>query len=343
MVSESTDTGLKLETWGLNLALGHRPFLSRTARILNIFLSGSNPLSEDDGPGPAIRHLPLFLPQALAGRPMPELYLRQRADEWPEVIDPPAHRSVQGEVFLFTGCFFGFLDTRPLVAAIRVLGENGIRVLLPRSQACCGAPASLSGHAGLLGKTGRQNLAALDGGIPVLTLCATCGNTLKNEYPARFGQDAHDRHLAERLSHRVCDITEYLAGRDHLVLGPVPLNRRAAVHLPCHLNRGMHAGSAVAAFLKQLPGLDIQPLDGAGECCGGGGLCALKNPDLSGKLGRKKARAVIQSHPDLVTTPCPGCLIQIRAHLKMSDSRKGMGARIRAVHPVELAARTWQT
>ncbi len=168
MVSESTDTGLKLETWGLNLALGHRPFLSRTARILNIFLSGSNPLSEDDGPGPAIRHLPLFLPQALAGRPMPELYLRQRADEWPEVIDPPAHRSVQGEVFLFTGCFFGFLDTRPLVAAIRVLGENGIRVLLPRSQACCGAPASLSGHAGLLGKPAGRIWRPWTVGFPCL-------------------------------------------------------------------------------------------------------------------------------------------------------------------------------
>jgi glycolate oxidase iron-sulfur subunit len=342
MAAQSKEAGLKLETWGLNLALGHRTFLSRAARILGRFLPSSRSVSEDDGPGPAIRHLPLFLPQALAGRPLPELCLRQRADQWPETIEPPASRTVQGEVFLFTGCFFGFLDTRPLAAAIKVLGENGIRIRMPRSQACCGAPASLSGHEGLLEKSARRNLAALDGEIPVLTLCATCGNTLKNEYPARFAHDPLHRRLSDRLSQRVCDITEYMAGREHLVLGPVPLNRRAAVHLPCHLNRGMHAGPWLAVFLNRLPGLDILPLDGADECCGGGGLCALKNPELSANLGRKKARAILESRPDLVAAPCPGCLVQIRAHLGMSGSRKGPGNRVRAVHPLELAARTWE-
>ena len=343
MISASTDSGLKLETWGLNLAMGHRPFLSRAARILDRLMPASTHLSENDVPGPAIRHLPLFLPQALAGRPLPELFLRQRADQWPETIEPPAHRTVQGEVFLFTGCFFGFLDTRPLAAAIKVLGENGIRIRIPRSQACCGAPASLSGHEGLLEKSGRQNLTALDGEIPVLTLCATCGNALKNEYPVRFGQYPHHRRLADQLSQRVCDINEYLAGRGHLVFGPLSLNLRSAVHLPCHLNRGMHAGPSLVAFLNRLPGLDIRLIEGADECCGGGGLCALKNPDLSGRLGNKKAKAVLQSHSDLVTTPCPGCLVQIRAHLEMSGSRKGPDNRIRAMHPVELAARTWET
>ncbi len=334
MTSGSKDVGLKLEALGLKLALGHRPFLSRAMRILSlVWLKPKTP--PDSRNEPVIRHLPLFLPQALAGRSIPELFISHRADEWPEVIDPPAHRSVKGEVLLFTGCFFGFLDTRPLVAAIRVLGENSIRIRIPRFQACCGAPASLSGHAGLLDKSCRKNLAALDGQAPVLTLCATCGNTLKSEYPARFRRDPGLGTLAERLSRRVQDINEYLAGLDHFISGPIPLNQRAAIHLPCHLNRGMHAGTGVEAFLKQLPGLDVRLLEGADECCGGGGICALKNPDLSRTVGHKKARAVQQSGSDLVTTPCPGCLLQIRAHLGTSDSR------IRAVHPVELAARTW--
>jgi glycolate oxidase iron-sulfur subunit len=334
MTSGSKDVGMKLEAMGLKLALEHRPFLSRAMRILSLVrLKPETP--PDSRNEPVIRHLPLFLPQALAGRSIPDLFISHRADEWPEVIDPPAHRSVKGEVLLFTGCFFGFLDTRPLVAAIRVLGENGIRIRIPRSQACCGAPASLSGHAGLLDKSCRKNLAALAGQAPVLTLCATCGNTLKNEYPDRFRRDPVLGILAERLSRRVQDINEYLAELDHFISGPTPLDQRAAIHLPCHLNRGMHAGTGVEAFLKRLPGLDVQMLDGADECCGGGGLCALKNPDLSRTLGHKKARAVQQSHCDLVTTPCPGCLLQIRSHLGMS------GSRIRAVHPVELAARTW--
>jgi Fe-S oxidoreductase len=336
MMALSTGVGLKLEAWGLKMALGRRPFLARAMRMLNLVcLKSENPV--DVRRDPMIRHLPLFLPQALAGRSIPELFLSRRADQWPAVIEPPSHRSVKGEVLLFTGCFFGFLDTRPLVAAIRVLGENGIRIRMPRFQACCGAPASLSGHTGLLDRSCRQNLSALDGQVPVLTLCATCGNTLKNEYPARFGRDPQLGILAERLSRRVQDINEYLTGLDRFISGPVPLNQRAAIHLPCHLNRGMHAGSGVEAFLKQLPGLDVQLLEGADQCCGGGGLCALKNPDLSRKLGHNKAQAVRLSHSDLVATPCPGCLLQIRTHLGAS------GSRIQAVHPVELAARTWES
>lgn len=336
MMAQSKTAGLKLEAWGLKLALGHRPLLARSMRILDLVCL--RPKTSSDGRNdPVIRHLPLFLPQALGGRPIPDLFPSHRADHWPAVIEPPDHRSAKGEVLLFTGCFFGFLDTRPLAAAIRVLGENGIRIRIPRSQACCGAPASLSGHAGLLDKSCRQNLAALDGQMPVLTLCATCGNTLKNEYPARFRKEPRLGILAEKLSRRVQDMDEYLAGLDHFITGPIPLNQRAVIHLPCHLNRGMHAGTGAKAFLKRLPGLDVRLLDGADECCGGGGLCALKNPDLSRTLGHKKARAVRQSHSNLVTTPCPGCLVQIRAHLGRS------GSRIRAVHPVELAARTWKT
>ena len=331
MNSRSAGLSCHLERLGLKMVLNHRLLLSRIAgAAVRSGLAGEH--SKGAPPLPP-RHLPLVfsLMRTRAGRTLPSLYPLRRLPEWPEVIDPPPGRPVKDEVILFTGCFFGFLDTRPLTAAVRVLGENGIRIRLPRAQTCCGAPALLGGHPGIAEENCRKNLLALDGGLPVLVLCATCGNALKNEYPERFADDPELSEKAEQLSPRVREICEFLAG--DFRPGPVPLDVRAAVHTPCHLAHGMKANTGVPELLARIPGLDTQLLEET--CCGGGGLCALKNPALSMNLAEEKAAAVKEGGASMVTAPCPGCLIQIRNGLAASGMVAG------TVHPVELAAMTW--
>lgn len=48
----------------------------------------------------------------------------------------------------------------------------------------------------------KKNRASISRHLPVITLCATCGNALKNEYPKIIGTDynrnrcgKHERHL----------------------------------------------------------------------------------------------------------------------------------------------------
>ena len=67
----------------------------------------------------------------------------------------------------------------------------------------------------------------------------------------------------------------------------------------------------------------------------GGGLCALHNPDLSKQLGNLKARNIVNSEAQILTAPCPGCLIQIKDRLGANN------AQIESTHPIELVARTY--
>ena len=282
-----------------------------------------------------VRHLPMFLPKMIAGKQIPRFSRKSIHKTFPPVNDPPAGIPRAGRVVFFIGCFFGCVDTRPAMATVRVLCENGFQVLIPEDQACCGAPAHLGGYPDMARAAALKNLDVLQGDDPIVTICATCGNFLKNEYPLLFGNNPAARAKAAAVAERICDIHQFLADLPSFAPGRFPVYRRVTIHDPCHLNKGMHISGEIRRMLRSLPGIEIREMDNPDNCCGGGGLCALENHDLSGKLGKMKVDAILDSGADLTVTPCPGCLLQIRNHMTTNSGG------IPSVHPIELAAETY--
>jgi glycolate oxidase iron-sulfur subunit len=68
----------------------------------------------------------------------------------------------------------------------------------------------------------------------------------------------------------------------------------------------------------------------AEECCGGAGIYGITHTDLGGRIGGDKVAAVRAARADAVTTPNPGCMMQIGAGLILE------GADGEVLHPVEL-------
>lgn len=324
----------KTEAILLKLALGKPRLMTKAASLAGFVQNRIKATASKKENAPTSRYLPLFFPGILAGRRIPDISPKNTRAPYPETILPPPHIPFSGEIILFTGCFFGHVDTRPLDAAIRVLLKNGIKIHIPKRQVCCGAPAALGGHPDLLNQGCMQNLSALNGHLPIITICATCGNSLKNEYPKIFKNKAFKK-SAEELGNRVMDIHEFLLQLKDFTPGPHPINKRVTLHMPCHLGQGMKAGDPVLDLLKGLPRLDFKEMDGMKHCCGGGGLCALNNQALSKTLGDQKAMDIVNSGAQIVAAPCPGCLVQIKDRLGPDN------AQIESIHPIELVARTY--
>jgi Fe-S oxidoreductase len=281
------------------------------------------------------RHLPLFLPEILAGRRVPPISPFPLHSRVPGVVDPGPGIRVRGEVLLFAGCFFGYADPDPALAGIRLLTENGFRVRIPENQTCCGAPALLGGYPDIARKTVLRNLRALAGGQTVITLCATCGNCLTSDCADLFPAHSRERSRARDLSARIMDLHPFLADLNRVRLGPRPVERQVTVHDPCHLNRGLGGAASLRFLLGQVPGLELVEMETPDACCGGGGLCALHNPGLSRTLGRAKAEAVMASGAGTVAAPCPGCLLQINNCLSSHPTP------VKAMHPARLMALTF--
>ncbi len=118
-------------------------------------------------------------------------------------------RSVEG-----TGCTPGRLCQRVLdpeihQAALRVLARNGVEVIVPKGQGCCGALAWHLGYAEVAQQFAKRNLLAFPRDVDaILSSAAGCGSAM-HEYPVLMSGTKHiqDAEAFARLSK---DILSYL-------------------------------------------------------------------------------------------------------------------------------------
>ena len=105
---------------------------------------------------------------------------------------------------------------------------------------------------------------------------------------------------------------------------------------PCHLLHAQGVAEPPAAVLKSIPGLEVLPLEGAAECCGGAGIYGLTHPDLGGWIGGDKVASVAETGASALVTGNPGCMMQIGAGLALA------GRKVPVLHLVELVDESYR-
>ena len=66
-------------------------------------------------------------------------------------------------------------------------------------------------------------------------------------------------------------------------------------------------------MLSSLPGIELLELADGPQCCGQGGLFHVGAPELSAKIRDNLAEKIVDLEPDLITTSCSGCLMQLKS------------------------------
>jgi L-lactate dehydrogenase complex protein LldE len=103
-----------------------------------------------------------------------------------------------------------------------------------------------------------------------------------------------------------------------------------AYHACCHLQRELGVDRQPRTLLASLDGIEQTALVGDDECCGFGGLFAIKNAGISEAMGRTKTQNIVSSGADLVAL----CDVSCMTHINGLLSRQGQSAR--AVHITQL-------
>jgi len=261
-----------------------------------------------------------FLPKSL--RPMLALLPDEKLPPlvvYPPVVSPPEGTPVRARVALLLGCAQQVLDPDINDATIEVLTRNGVEVVIPETQGCCGA---LSWHIGELTaaqKFAVKNLAAFPADIDaVITNAAGCGSGI-HEYPLILkgtGAEAAAKAFAERTS----DITVFLQKLGDLTPIPDPGKPlRIAYHDACHLANAQGVTAEPRDLLRAIPGVEIAEIPEAHMCCGSAGTYNIDQPEIAASLGRQKAAHVRNTAPDLIASGNIGCLTQLRSHLSQDQ------------------------
>ena len=258
-----------------------------------------------------------------------------RSLPWPLPSAEPLPVEIESEgprrarVGLMTGCVQEALAPRISRAAIRVLARNGVEVVVPRAQGCCGSLALHDGEAERARELALGNFRAFPSDLDaILTSAAGCGSGI-SEYPALFDGNAGFE-AASRFSEKAIDVATFLDDLGLVEVPPLPGPLLLAYQGACHLEQAQGVVAQPRRLLRQIEGLELVGLGDGERCCGSAGTYNLDQPQIAAQLGRAKAAAVIASGADLLASGNVGCLVQIRMHLG------ALGSSVPVHHTVEV-------
>jgi Fe-S oxidoreductase len=204
-------------------------------------------------------------------------------------------------------------DADVLRDAVRVLKSLGIDFsYLGSDEPCCGAPLYHMGLQKEFAANAAKAYAKLKsrGVKKIIGIIPSCTHALRNLFTSCVpGYDIEVRHFIEVVAEKIKP-------------GQFKYARKVkiAYHDPCQLGRYMGILDQPRQVLKMVENVElIEPEWTAGEwstCCGGGGGFEVVFPDMSQTLAMGRVNELAETGADIITTQCPGCLMQLKSGLK---------------------------
>jgi L-lactate dehydrogenase complex protein LldE len=213
-------------------------------------------------------------------------------------------------VYFFGTCLMDAVYPDAGMAAIRLLESQGVKVVFPPDQSCCGQPAYNSGFPREARAVARKQIQVFSKPYPIVVPSGSCAGMMKHHYPTLFA-GTPDEAVARRFSERVYEWSEYLA----TVLAVKLEDRGEPVtitwHSSCHALREMDVIRHSKALLRQLKNVTLVELQRETECCGFGGTFAVKQPAISAAMVRDKVDDIRRTGASTVVAGDCGCLMNI--------------------------------
>jgi len=234
------------------------------------------------------------------------------------------------DVALFVTCLVDLFRPAVGFAAVKLLEAAGCAVSVPRAQTCCGQPAYNSGDRANAAEIVRRTVPALEPFDYVVAPSGSCAAMLKLHWPALVADEPDFAGRAAAVAGKTWELTAFLADVRGLESVEAAYEGIAAYHDSCSGLRELGVREQPRRLLRGVAGLTVKDLGAPEECCGFGGLFAVKYPDISGRMVSDKADDIEATGADTLLAGDLGCLMNMAGKLK----RRGSAIRIRHVAEV---------
>lgn len=267
----------------------------------------------------------------------PWMQPRSQRSRWSKKLGPEVRikdaLKERPEVLFFVGC------TAAYDPNIREMAINTARLLttakvdfgtLGDDEGCCGSTLLRTGLSEHARPAAEGNIALFErtGAGTIVTSCAGCYKTLRQDYP-RFGKvSAKVVHATEYISELVEHRRLRLTGR---------IDAKVTFHDPCHLGR--HAGiyEEPRRILEAIPGLELVEMErnrDESRCCGAGGGVKTAFPGLSEKISALRVEDAERTGASILATSCPFC------YQSLKQTIEAKGSKLQMMDVLELAQRS---
>lgn len=214
------------------------------------------------------------------------------------------------KVYFYATCLVDMFYPDTGLAGIKLLEREGIEVVFPPGQSCCGQPAYTSGLNEQARTVAATQLNLFPQDWPIVMPSGSCAGMLRKHYPRLFAGTPHAAQ-AENIAARTWELTEFLLHVCQIQLQDQGEPIRVAMHTSCSGRREAGIADVGPALLRQLSHVELVEQARPTECCGFGGTFAVRHPEISAAMVADKATALVDSGADrFVSTDC-GCLMNI--------------------------------
>jgi L-lactate dehydrogenase complex protein LldE len=236
-------------------------------------------------------------------------------------------------VQLFGTCLVDTLRPEVGMAVVRVLEQLGVEVEYPENQTCCGQPAFNAGAWEDAKAMARHTLNVLSkSSAPIVVPSGSCGSMIIHHYPDLLASDPHYSQVAKSVAARTYEFTQYLVKKLQITRYSARRHECLTYHASCHLLRGLGIEDEPQQLLRQVDGVELVELPEATQCCGFGGVFALKMSDISGAILKRKLDNIEKTGAQTLVGCDVSCLIHIGGGLRRR------GSKIRTRHIAQILA-----
>ncbi|HWR54870.1 MAG TPA: (Fe-S)-binding protein [Negativicutes bacterium] len=255
----------------------------------------------------------------IAGQGNPWGRPQQASPGWVrELSVPDLEENPQAEYLYYPGCAALFAERAPQTAAAfgKILQAAGVNFAIPGKETrCCGHMPRRLGQEPLFEEAVKDNITAWrkQGVKKIITTCAHCYNTLRNEYPQYGG--------AFTVIHHADFIAGLLRAGKLTVRKSFP--RTVTLHDPCYLGRYNDLVTAPRAVLRAVPALELKEMPRRGErtfCCGAGGGRFWTKPRADNLITGRRLQEAQSTGAEVIATACPYCELVFAEELKSGDA-----------------------
>jgi Fe-S oxidoreductase len=246
------------------------------------------------------------------------------------------------EVLYFVGCMGSYDQRNKKVAAAvcKALQAAGVSfAILGKEEICNGDPARRIGNEYLYQMLAQENVETLNryGVKKVLTACAHCFNTIKNEYP-QFGGSYEVVHHTQFLTELIASGRLTLRGEGAAILGQGAANGTVTYHDPCYMGRYNDVYEEPRRALKSLPlageVVEMQRSRRQSFCCGGGGGRSFMEESQGKRISGVRLDQARETGAGTIAAGCPFCITMFEDGIKT----KGLAGEMQVKDVSELIA-----
>jgi Fe-S oxidoreductase len=213
----------------------------------------------------------------------------------------------------WVGCAGAYEDRakKTTRAVAELLDMAGVSfAVLGDGETCTGDPARRSGNEFVFQQLAMQNAEVFKEAKAkkVVSTCAHCFNTLKNEYAA-FGVELEVVHHTQLLNTLVREGRLTPVGSTNGSPG-----RPVTYHDPCYLGRHNQVYAPPRELLDVIPNAEFKEMPRNSErsfCCGAGGARMWMEETLGERINVNRTTEAVETGADQIATGCPFCRVML--------------------------------